>query len=102
MKQDCIEFIVTQKERERLLEAATFTGMTLSGFLRQAALEKSDDVLKNRDTIILSDRDKDLFLKALENPPKPNKRLVQAFKNYQKRKEDVKKVSRSRKTTIRF
>lgn len=27
----------------------------------------------------LSDRDRDLFLKLLENPPKPNKALRQAF-----------------------
>ena len=86
MKEDRIELRASQKERERLLEAANFKGMSLSAFLRQAALEKSDDVLKIRDAITLSDRDRDLFLSALENPPKPNKRLQQAFKTYQKRK----------------
>jgi hypothetical protein len=60
--------------------------MSLSGFLRQAALEKSDAVLKNRDNITLSDRDRDLFLEALENPPKPNERLIKAFKTYEEKK----------------
>lgn len=86
MKEDRIELRASQKERERLLEAAMYTGMTLSGFLRQAALEKSEDVLKHRDTITLSDRDRDIFMAALENPPRPNKRLVEAFKFYKERK----------------
>jgi uncharacterized protein (DUF1778 family) len=89
MKQDRIELRASQKERERLLEAATFTGMSLSAFLRQAALEKSQVVLKSRDILTLSDRDRDLFLNALENPPEANKRLRQAFKNYQKRKSGI-------------
>lgn len=98
MKQDRIELRASQQERERLLEAATFKGMTLSSFLRQAALEKSDDVLKSRDTITLSDRDRDLFLAALENPPKPNKRLQQAFKTYQKLRNGTSTSVRVRKS----
>jgi uncharacterized protein (DUF1778 family) len=89
MKQDRIALRTSQKERERLSEAAIFTGMTLSCFLRQAALEKSDEVLKNRDNITLSDRDRDLFLNALENPPKPNERLKKAFKNYENKKNGI-------------
>lgn len=89
MKQDRIELRTNQKERERLLEAAVFTGMTLSAFLRQAALEKSDEILKSRDAITLSDRDRNLFLETLENPPKTHRRLQQAFKTYQKLKNNV-------------
>jgi uncharacterized protein (DUF1778 family) len=89
MKQDRIALRASQKERERLSEAAVFTGLTLSSFLRQAALEKSDEILKHRDNITLSDRDRDLFLEALENPPKPNERLKQAFKNYENKKSGI-------------
>lgn len=106
MKQDRIALRASQKERDRLIEAAAYTGMSLSAFLRQAALEKSDDVLKNRDILTLSDKDRDIFLKALENPPKPNKRLQQAFVNYHKLKSkgsapDLSSVKRSRHTTKR-
>lgn len=86
MKQDRIELRASQKERERLLEAAVFRGMSLSAFLRQAALEKSDDVLRQRDMITLSDRDRDLFMTALENPSKPNNNLIKAFKFYYEKK----------------
>lgn len=97
MKQDRIALRTSQKERQHLLEAATFTGMTLSGFLRQAALEKADEALKNRDVLTLSDRDRDIFLDALENPLKMNKNLQQAFQEYEKRKKDV-STTRVKKT----
>lgn len=86
MKEDRIELRFSQKERERLVEASMLMEMNLSSFIRQAALEKSDAVLKNRGTITLSDKDRDLFLNALVNPPKPNKRLQQAFNVYNERK----------------
>lgn len=38
---------------------------------------------QDRDTITLSERDKRLFLDALENPLTPNERLQQAFNTYQ-------------------
>lgn len=44
--------------------------------------------LKNRDVITLSNRDRDKFLDALENPPLPNKHLQQAFEEYDQRKSD--------------
>ncbi len=93
MKLDRIELRASQREREQLLEAAQFSGMTLSSFLRQAALEKSEDILKSRDSLTLSNRDRDLFLGALESLPKPNKRLQKAFKTYQQRKSSVRTSS---------
>lgn len=90
MRQDRIALRASHAERQHLVEAATFTGMTLSSFLRQAALEKADNALKSRDVITLSDRDRDIFLDALENPPKPSKYLQEAFKEYEKRKKGVK------------
>jgi len=32
--------------------------------------------------MILTDRDRDLFMNALENPPKPNKNLHKAMKDH--------------------
>lgn len=86
MKQNRIDIRTSQKERDRLLEAAIYKRMTLSAFLREAALEKSEAVLKQRDSLTLSDRDRDLFLVALENPPMPNKHLKKAVKEYYKKR----------------
>lgn len=88
MRQERLDLRASPKERQRFLETAVFSGMTLSGFLRKAALEKSNIVLKSKNTLTLSNRDRDIFLDALENPLKANKHLQKAFKTYQKRKEN--------------
>lgn len=49
----------------------------------KASYSESGEIHKS-DSIILSNEDRDTFLKALENPPEPSKKLKQALK-YQKR-----------------
>lgn len=105
MRQDRIELRASEGERTRFIQAAEFSGVTLSAFIRQAALEKSYNVLKYKDDLTLSDRDRDLFLEALENPPRPNKRLQQAFNTYRNLKKDdasssVKRKRSSKKANI--
>lgn len=84
MKGDRVEFRTSQGERIQFERAASYLGMNLSAFLRMAALEKSAEIVKENNILILSDHDRDLFLNALENPPKPNKNLKKAFAEYRK------------------
>lgn len=84
MKQDRVEFRTSHQERVQFEIAASFLGMNLSAFLRMAALERSAEVVKDSNILLLSDRDRDTFLNALENPPKPNKNLKKAFSQYRK------------------
>lgn len=84
MKEDRVEFRTSRQERIKFEKAATYLGMNLSAFLRMAALERSAEILKESHVLSLSDRDRDLFLSALENPPKPNKNLKKAFSEYKK------------------
>ena len=65
-------------------EAAAYLGMNVSAYLRMVALERSVEVLKSNKTLLLSDVDRDLFFKALENPPKSNKNLKKAFSHYRR------------------
>jgi len=83
MKQDRVEFRTSNRERRQIEKAAAFLGMNVSSFLRKTALERSIEVLKSSDTLTLNDADRDLFLNALENPPKPNKNLINAFRFYE-------------------
>jgi len=84
MKEDRFEFRASHQERRQIEEAASFLDMNISAYLRKAALEKSVEVLKSNNTMVLSDRDRDIFLEALRNPPKVNKHLKQAFKEYER------------------
>lgn len=89
MKQNRIELRASEQERVYFLEAAEYYGMNLSSFIRHATLEKSEEVLKSRDTITLSNKDRDLFLEALENPREPNEKLKMAFDRYKNWKGEV-------------
>lgn len=81
---DRIEFRTLTSEKAQFTTAATLLGINLSTFVRMAALEKSNAILKENNTLVLSDRDRDTFLKALENPPQPNENLKKAFLEYQR------------------
>ncbi|MBF0237613.1 MAG: DUF1778 domain-containing protein [SAR324 cluster bacterium] len=81
-KNDRITARVPTDIRERLIEAATFSGATLNQFLIQAAIEKANTILEKERIIHLSYHDAEVFFKALENPPKPNQRLRKAITKY--------------------
>ena len=84
MKQDRIEFRSSENERKQFEEAACLSGMNLSEFLRRTALEKSYEIIRKNNSIILSNEDRDAFLNALENAPAPNKKLKQAVKHHKR------------------
>jgi uncharacterized protein (DUF1778 family) len=66
----------TSPEAKALIErAAALMGTTVSGFMMQNAYEAAQRLLAQHETITLSDRDRDTFLAALENPPEPTEAL---------------------------
>ena len=83
-KEERVEFRTTHTEREKFETAATYLGVNLSAFLRMAALSQAAEVLKSNRTLTLSDRDRDIFLAALENPPKANEHLKKAIVDYKR------------------
>lgn len=67
----------TSLEVKNLIErAAAMTGATVSSFMLQNASEMARRVLGQQEIITLSDRDRDAFLKALDNPPEPTQALI--------------------------
>lgn len=78
-KLDRLEFRTRQNERLQIEAAAQFIDVSLSIFLRMIALERSNEILKQKNTLTLADQDRDGFLNALKNPPKPNKALKEAL-----------------------
>lgn len=84
MKELRIEMRASKSERRQFEEAACLSGMKLSEFLRRSALDKSCEIIRKSNSIILSNEDRDAFLNALENPPEPNKKLKQALKHHKR------------------
>ena len=65
-----------------LIHAAEISGATLNQFLVQAAVEKAQIIIEKDRTIKLSIKSANVFFSAIENPPKPSKKLIGAMKAY--------------------
>ena len=74
---------VSDKVRQTLEQAADLLGSTVNQFVVQTAYQEAQRVLEREAVIRLSQRDAQKILSLLENPPKPNKRLKDAAKEYQ-------------------
>ena len=67
---------------QTLIRAAEISGATLNQFLVQAAIEKAQMIIEKDQTISLSIKSANVFFNAIENPPKPTKKLKDAMRAY--------------------
>jgi uncharacterized protein (DUF1778 family) len=73
---------VSAQIKQTLTDAANLSGATLNQFLVQAALEKAQHIIEKDTLIHLSKNDAEAFFQALERPPQPNAKLLDAVKHY--------------------
>lgn len=83
-KMDRIDLRVTRDQKEVLARAAVLSGLSMSSFLVTKALSEAKKIVSKSESIVLSNRDRDLFYSLLKNPPKPNKSLVRLMKDHRK------------------
>src|SRR6202451_3897655 len=67
-------------ERAALLERRSLTDFCLT-----ALTEAARRTIAQHETLVLSERDRQIFFDALIHPPKPNARLRRAFKSERER-----------------
>ena len=74
------------KEQKLLFERAAIIGgyRNLTDFIILAAQEKATEIIKERETIIASEKDSKIFFDAIMKTSKPNKNLVAGTKEYKK------------------
>jgi uncharacterized protein (DUF1778 family) len=77
---------IPAEEKAILLRAAALKHKDLSEFVRQHSVDAAKAVIREEEHISLSERDSLRVLQLLENPPKPNAKLVSAAKALPKRK----------------
>jgi len=66
---------------KRMLEkAAAYKHKSLSEFVILHSLDSAEKVIREHETQSLSQADWDVFMKALVVPPKPRRKLKEAFK----------------------
>lgn len=81
-KNSRIDLRVTPEQKELLEKAASLRGISLSAYTLFHLLPVAQQEVEAHEKLILSDRDRDLFLSALENPPELRGNLKTAIKKY--------------------
>lgn len=72
----------TKPEIKAIIErAAQLRNTTVSAYMLESALQKARTDLKDAETLLLNEEDRDIFFKALAAPPEPNESLRGIFKD---------------------
>lgn len=74
--------------QETLEMAASMVGATVNQFIVQTALREAERIIAQERVIHLSARDSEALLKALDNPPLPNEKLLASLQDYAERRDD--------------
>ena len=85
VKQERMHIRLDSLSKQKLERAATYAHKSLSEFVLGRALHAADEVIHEHETLTLNEADWEVFMDALENPPKPNTKLKQAFAEHKKR-----------------
>jgi uncharacterized protein (DUF1778 family) len=72
------------KEQKQFFEKAAYLGgyRNLTDFIFRTVQEKAKEIIKEKEQIIASERDSQIFFDAITNPKKPSETLKKAFDDY--------------------
>jgi uncharacterized protein (DUF1778 family) len=72
------------KEQKQFFEKAAYLGgyRNLTDFIVRTVQEKAKEIIKEKEQIIVSERDSQVFFDAITNPKKPSKTLKKALGDY--------------------
>jgi len=72
------------KEQKLFFERAALLGgyRNLTDFMILTVQKRAKEIIKEREQIIASKKDKEIFFNAITSPGKPNKNLLSAAKEY--------------------
>jgi uncharacterized protein (DUF1778 family) len=82
-KDERLEARVSAETKALFQEAATLQGQSLTDFIVGSAVESARRVLREKELIELTQRDRIAFVESLLNPPLPNQRLQEAARRYE-------------------
>ena len=77
-----IDLRTSPEIKELIVRAASTAGLSVSAFLLGAAQERAKQILADSQSITLSSRDWNTFIKALDNTEKPRPKLSAAMKRH--------------------
>ena len=74
------DFRVSDVQKSLLERAAEIKHLSLSSYILSSSIKQAELDIAENEMLILSNRDRDLVMSALENPPEPNEALKGMFK----------------------
>lgn len=80
VKDSRVDFRVSDVQKSLLERAAEIKHLSLSSYILSSSIKQAELDIAENEMLILSNRDRDLVMSALENPPEPNKALRGMFK----------------------
>ena len=80
VKDSRVDFRVSDVQKSLLERAAEIKHLSLSSYILSSSIKQAELDIAENEMLILSNRDRDLVMSALENPPKPNEALKGLFK----------------------
>jgi uncharacterized protein (DUF1778 family) len=83
-KPERLEARVTREQKHLIERAADLEGRSITDFLVSSAQSAAKQVIRDHGVLELTTRDREVFVRALLNPPKPNAKLRRAVKRYKK------------------
>ena len=87
-KDERIEFRIAPEEKELFRRAQQLSGdKTFSGFITRIVRTRSIQIIEEKEKILASERDKEIFFKAVFEDSKPNNVLSEAAKKFKNIKE---------------
>ncbi len=79
-----LEARISSDKKDLLKYAADLSGWSLTDFIINSACEAATRIVKERDVIYLTLKDREVFVDAISNLTNPSTKLIQAAKKYKK------------------
>lgn len=80
VKNERIDFRANINQKTLLERAAELKHVSLSSYVLTSSLKQAQIDLAENEILVLSNKDRDIVMSALENPPEPNAALKGLFK----------------------
>jgi uncharacterized protein (DUF1778 family) len=81
-KPERLEARVTREQKQLIERAAELEGRSITDFVVASAQSAARQVIQDHEILKLTARDREVFVQALLNPPKPTDKLRHAVRRY--------------------
>jgi uncharacterized protein (DUF1778 family) len=81
-KVERLEARISKEQKELFQRAADLQGRSLTDFVIASVLDAAKRAIQEHEIMMLSVRDREVFVEALLNPPQPSSRLRAAAERY--------------------